>query len=483
MFELTGSLTTPQIATVLALAYLAYLIPLAVWIVLQRREPVSTLSWLLSLAALPFLGFAFYYLFGPQRLRRRVRRRDRSRRLVGEAGQAAAPGGDLDARQLSRLGERATGLPPSTSTAVELLVDGARTFDALLAAIASAEHHVHLEYYIFEPDGIGTRLRDALIERARTGVRVRLLVDALGSGRLRRRFLKPLREAGVAFAWFHRMRLLHALHARPKLNLRTHRKIAVIDGRIGFVGGINIADSQDERLDRGRFHDLHLRLEGESVSWLQQVFVEDWHYATEQTLRDAHLWPPLPRGRIGTQILPSGPDTAWEPIHRMQVELIHQAQVRVWLATPYFVPGEAARFALTSAAMRGLDVRLLLPAPRHSDAKVVAAAARSYYDELLAAGVRVFEYRPRMTHSKALLLDDDEAVVGSANFDHRSFRLNFELSVRLRDADFVARLARQLAQDFQDSRELRFKRARGHRLRRFPGRFLDACARLLSPIL
>lgn len=479
LFELIGTLTTPTIAGILIAAYVLYLLPLLVWIIMQRREPVSTLSWVLTLAALPYLGFLIYYLLGPQRITRRLRRRHRSHQVMDEKRHAAGIGNRADARQIARLAERAGGMPSSSSTRVDLLVDGIATYAALLDAIAAAEHHVHLEYYIFEPDGIGTRVRDTLIERALAGVQVRLLVDALGSSRLRRTFLRPLREAGVEFAWFHRTHLLRLIHARPKWNLRTHRKIVVIDGHIGFTGGINIADCHDETLDCGRFHDLHLRLEGRSVQWLQLAFLEDWHYATARIPRDECFWPPLAVGPIATQVLPCGPDTPWEPIHRLQVALIQHAQARVWLATPYFVPGEAARFALTSAAMRGLDVRLILPAPRHSDSQLVSAAARSYYDELLAAGVRIYHFRDRMTHGKALLVDDNEVVIGSANFDQRSFRLNFELSVRISDAAFIARVERQLGHDIAQSDEIDENRLRGG----FGERFLVACARLLSPIL
>ena len=471
---------TAQIVLLLALAWLAYLVPLVIWIILQRGEPVATVAWILALAALPYLGFLIYYLLGPQRIRRRKLRRSRTYRAMADLRPEIASSTAVNAQQMAHLGERAGGYPVSTCTDAELLVGGARTFDALLEAVSQAEHHVHLEYYIYEPDEIGTRLRDALIERARAGVRVRLLIDAIGGGKLRRRFLEPLRAAGAETAWFHRTRVLHLLKlARPRLNMRTHRKIVVIDGRIGFTGGVNIADCHDERLDCGRFHDLHLRLQGEVVRWLQFAFLEDWHYSTGVALRDDNFWPQVDPGDIIAQVLPSGPDARWEPIHRAKVELIHQARERVWLATPYFVPGEAALFALTSAAMRGLDVRLLVPAPPYNDSRLVAAAARSWYDELLAAGVRVYEFRDRMTHVKALLVDDQEAVVGSANFDHRSFRLNFELSVRFHDSDFNARLGRQLDQDFAASKEITMPRDR-----ETPGqKFLDACARLLSPML
>jgi cardiolipin synthase len=355
------------------------------------------------------------------------------------------------------------------------MVGGEATFDALLEAIAGARHHLHVEYYIFEPDRTGTRVRDALVAKAREGVRVRLLLDALGSGRLRRAFLAPLLEAGVELAWFHpaRWRWLW----RPRINLRNHRKVVVVDGRIGFTGGINVTDDENEAVNPRAFHDLHLRLEGEIVRWLQLAFLEDWHYATGVALRDEALWPPATPGRMVAQALPAGPDSPWEPIHRVKVEAIHQANHRVWLVTPYFVPGEAARMALTSAALRGLDVRGVVPA--RSDSRVVSAAARSYFDELTAAGVRVFEYQPRMLHSKALLVDDDTCIIGSANFDHRSFRLNFELSVLLHDAGVAAGLEAEAKATLAHCREVRADDPPAALWRRLA----DASARLLSPLL
>lgn len=472
---------TSLLVTLLLVAWVAYLVPMAVWIIMQRREPVATLSWLLALAFLPYVGFLIYYLFGPQRIRRKVHLRQRSRRQVRQAHERPKPAvaDAAEATQISRLCEQATGLPATTCREAELLIDGAATFEALFATIEAAEHHVHLEYYIYEPLEIGTRLRDLLVDKARDGVRVRLLVDGIGGGDLDRDFLAPLTDAGAEFSWFHGTGLLERWTWRPKLNLRTHRKLVIVDGRVALTGGINIDDDQDERLDGGGWHDLHVRLSGEVVSQLQTVFLEDWHYATGVALRDEHFWPDLEAGPIVTHVLPSGPDTSWEPIHRLSIELIHRAEDRVWLVTPYFVPGQAALFAITSAAMRGVDVRLLLPPEEQLDWKLIAAAARSFYDDLLAAGVKIYHYMPRMTHAKALLVDD-QAMLGTANFDPRSFRLNFELMVLFQNADFAATLAKHLEDDFE---------THCHRVPtdRQPGpfsqRFRDSCSRLLAPIL
>jgi cardiolipin synthase len=242
---------------------------------------------------------------------------------------------------------------------------------------------------------------------------------------------------------------------------------------IGFTGGVNISDEENERLRDDAFHDLHLRVEGELVRWLQLTFAEDWTYACGRPPVDDALWPPAEPGPIRALALPAGPDSPWESIHRVMVGAIHAAQERVWLCTPYFVPTEAARQALTSAAMRGVDVRVLVPAM--SDSRWVSAAARSYYDELHGAGAHVYEY-PSMLHSKALLVDDETCVLGSSNFDNRSFRLNFELCVLFEDV--AATLAAEFRHDLLLAREITWPR----RLT-LPQRLGEAWARLLSPLL
>ena len=358
---------------------------------------------------------------------------------------------------------------------MQLLVDGGQTFDALIAAIAAARHHVHLSYYIFDPDHTGTLVRDALVERARAGVQVRVLADALGSSRLSKDFLAPLRAAGGEVMFFHRVHFRLRGLWYPKLNLRNHRKIAIVDGTVGFIGGINITDDENERVNSAAYHDLHLRMDGAAVRWLQLAFLEDWAYACSRVPREEGFWPPCDTGDIRTQVLPAGPDSPWETIHRAKIAAIAGAQSRVWLTTPYFVPGEAARFALTSAAMRGLDVRVLVPA--RSDSRLVTAAARSYFDELIAAGARVFEH-PRMLHTKALLVDDGTCILGSSNFDNRSFRLNFELCVLFEDAGVAQALAAEMERDLAQSRPVPRERHLG-----LVPRLAEAGARLLSPLL
>ncbi|SFM44243.1 cardiolipin synthase [Variovorax sp. OV329] len=481
-------MTLPEISaqwkTGLSLAWSAYIAVLSVWIVMQKRAPVSTVSWILSLALIPFLGFFIYYFLGPQRLVKQRLKRLRSRAsahapadvaFLREARERAPPA----LRQLAALGSATCGLPVSSATSVELLSGGARTYDAIFEAIREAKNHVHLEYYIYEPDQIGTQLRDLLIERAREGVSVRLLIDALGSKRIGRKFMAPMREAGIEVALFHDTRIGRRL--RPVTNYRTHRKIVVCDGRVGFTGGVNITDEEDKRTRVDAYHDVHVRLEGSVVRWLQTTFLEDWIYATGDMPRDIdaalpHLLPRVDAGDIPVQIVTSGPDNPLEAIHRMHLAAINASTQRAWLTTPYFVPGEPAMMALTSAALRGVDVRLLVP--RRSDSLIVSAAARSYYEELIAAGVKVWEYKARMLHSKTLVVDDNCAMIGTANFDNRSFRLNFEVCAVVYGAELAKPLAAQFETDLHSSSGVR-----GMRKQPFLRRLGDSVARLFSPLL
>ena len=375
--------------------------------------------------------------------------------------------------------QAACGIAPSSAHRVELLASGGATLEALLREVTQARRHIHLEYYSFEPDHTGTRLLQALTERARAGVQVRLLVDAIGSARLLSRhgraLLDELRAAGGELAVFHPRRLDRL---RPLVNLRTHRKIVVVDGHAGFVGGINLTDDENEQVrPHDAYRDTHLLIRGGAVRWLQYVFLKDWHYAEGRPPgHDAHLLPEQPPGSLPVQIVASGPDTDMEGVHRAMIDALHLARQRIWLATPYFVPTEAALTALTNAALRGVQVKLMVP--ERSDSRIVTAAARSYYDELQAAGVLVFEYRGRVLHAKTLVVDEDYGMVGSANFDNRSFRLNFEVAAVVFDASFNGQLAAMFQADLSHCQLVPT-----HRHAPPLQRLFEAVARLGSPLL
>ncbi len=492
-----------------------YILVLGSWVVLQKRPPVSTLTWILFLSFVPVFGFVIYYFFGPKKISRNKINRSISKHLIERDDalwNVRIQPSDLTEQQSSihDLSLQITHYPLSYATSYQLLSGGQKTYDRIFAAVSEAQYYIFLEYYIFEQDQTGTTLRDLLIERAKNGVKVYLIADAIGSLRLNRRFMRPLIEAGAKLTFFHDISLRHLLSF---MNLRNHRKIVICDGTVAFTGGINISDQQDRRRNKRAFHDIHLELSGPVVSWLETIFVEDWHYSTrdlsirhmlrehyrdrlermqEQTEEDARKNPATTRLAsdddqqenvpakqeprwIRTQIIPSGPDFDYASILRVTVDAIQNSRHRVYLTTPYFVPDATSAQALTSAALRGVDVRILLP--RRTDNYVVTKAAQSWFDDLVAAGIRVFEYGPRMLHTKAMIVDDDISFIGSANFDNRSFYLNFEVSV----VCYEREANQALLEEFNDS--MRFAEEVQLVHQSFFSRLSKAIARLFSPLL
>jgi cardiolipin synthase len=475
-----------MVATALTVVEIGVVVWLCASIALQKRHPVATLAWIALVVGLPVVGAVLYYFVGHRRVKRSRFKRLRARlglrvardRLRETAVRSGRGPHDARALQLMRLATEVSDAPPSNARSVRFLLGGDETLAAILEAVRGARHHVHLEYYIFEPDRAGTALRDALVERARAGVEVRVLCDGVGSLHLGRRFLAPLRRAGARFAWFGPVTLARL---RPHLvNFRTHRKIVVVDGLTGFTGGINITDDESVAARGPRaWRDTHLALEGAAVRWLQLVFLEDWSYATGQAFTDAAYFPDTPDdGAYPVQILASGPDEPWHAIHKLYFAAIASARSRVLVSTPYLVPDEAMLTALSTAALRGVDVRVLVP--RRSDSRTLTAANRSFFGDLLAAGVRVYEYTPSMMHGKTLVVDDAFAAVGTANMDSRSFRLNYEVIAVRYDAAGADALADQFARDLRHAHEVDQGALANDRLFH---RLAQAGARLLSPLL
>jgi len=466
--------------------WLVYTVAAVVWvigntivIVMQRRPAASTIAWLFVMVSVPIVGFLAYLLIGPLRLERRKRKRSRSKRLVAEGVRGLAA---LEARwaahhQLAMLSIGVGGAPPLRAESVEIYVDGASAYDAILKAVAAARDHIHVEYYIWEADTIGTQLRDRLIERARAGVAVRVILDGTGC-RLSRAFLRPLREAGATVAWFNPVHLWTL--RRRRIDFRCHRKIVICDGQVGFTGGMNISDLHSAKLSDQYWRDTHLRVTGTAVWPIQRLFFEDWYYVAEElipvTLATAP--PPEHEGEHLVQIVGSGPDTMDFALHKLFFTAITRATRRVWLTTPYFVPDDALLAALLTAVLRGVDVRVLVP--KRGDSRLVDLAARSYFPELLEARVRIYEYEPRFIHAKTMICDEDISIVGTANFDNRSFRLDFELAAVLFGETANRMLTEAFERDVRDSHELVHAD-----LAKLPfGRRLGAsAARLLSPLL
>ncbi len=458
-----------------------WVIGMSAYILLERRPPLATLAWIVSLATLPILGLVVYYFVGPRRLERKRRRRVMARTAKRARDQRAAPSRASATEAFGSTGASLAAVaagteqaPPLTSTALQLFDSGSAAYAAIVDAIAAARHHVHLEYYILNDGVVAKRIRAALIERANAGVEVRLLLDGLGTSRLGE-FLRPLREAGVSVARF-------GPRMRPGfVNFRTHRKIVVCDGTTGFTGGMNIDDAHDESVvgvERG-WRDTQVMLRGDAVAPLALAFLEDWQYATDVVLDGPAYLPALTgEGAHQVQICASGPDAHPQSIHAVFFTAITTARQRVWISTAYFVPDEPIQTALIAAALRGVDVQVLLPAS--SDHAFVDAAARSYFPELLAAGVVIHGYGPPSLHAKTLVVDRDAAIVGTANLDNRSLRLNFEVVAICYGAEATDALAAMFVRDLEKSRRITAASLTNQTL---GARLFEGAARLFSPML
>ena len=458
---------------------------------------------------MPLLSGVAYFLFGPRRLDQEKGARQSAKAAVerhAPARRERVPE-RFDAEPLAAIARATRGrsepsVVPSRADALELYETGDELYPALERAIEAASDTLHLEYYIWQPDDIGKRLRDALARRAAAGVTVRLLTDSIGAKNCTRAFWRPLKEAGAELRTFNPPRLLEPQPG--KMNFRTHRKILVADGRVGFVGGINVSDDNTTgeagRGDAEPWRSTHARLEGHPVRELQRVMLEDWLYAVpmdrveagQRTARklltdegptlpdDLDAWfPELEEAARGpwVQIVDSGPDEGIADIRDLYFAAINEARARLWITTPYFVPDEPIQTALRTAAARGVDVRVILP--QDNDSILVKAAARTYSETIVEAGADVFMFQHLMNHSKTMLVDDTFAIVGTANMDNRSFRLNFEVVAAVWDEGINRRLAELFQRDLARSRRFDPDEQNSGLVNRLSAN----TARLLSPLL
>lgn len=440
----------------------------------------ATLSWLFAILAFPLVGaLAFFALASPSVRRVKLLRRRSVAQLRRASGGALASPDAVQGDALLDLAANLTGIAPTAGNAVELLTDNVATFDRIEAALRGAKRQIWAEYYIIRNDETGRRFLDLLVERARAGVEVRLLYDALGSFQIDAERLRAVVAAGGQVRSFQPM---NPLRRRLAVHLRNHRKLIVVDGEVGFTGGMNVGDEYSGRRRREglkSFRDSHLELAGPAVGSLAEAFREDWAFAGGGALPRLPA-PPSSAGESLVAVVTSGPDQEHNASAFVHFAAIASARRRVYLSTPYFIPDEATVAALVSSALRRVDVRVLLPALSVSDVKIAAYAARSYYGKLLRGGVRIFEYEPSMLHGKTLVADGQIACVGSANVDLRSYRLNFEIGALINDTRFAATLERRFLRDVAHANEVTLELlARQTRTMRF----LCAAARLLSPLL
>jgi cardiolipin synthase len=372
--------------------------------------------------------------------------------------------------------ERLTRLPYTSFNYAELLVDGAETFEAIFKAIDAAQDYILVQYYIVRDDELGRKLRDKLIARAKAGVRVYFLYDEIGSNKLPRSYIDTLKHAGVHIGPFNSTK---GSKNRFQLNFRNHRKIVVVDGKSAFVGGLNVGD---EYMLQGEgwkgWRDTHMKVQGPCVQLVQLSFVEDWMWATAK-LPQLNWEPEKATSATETVVcLPSGPADPFETCTLFFLDTINNAKRRLWIATPYFVPDEQIMSALELAALRGVDVRILVPAL--NDNTFVRLCMYSFLPKCERAGIKVFRYDKCFMHQKVLVADDDISAIGTANFDNRSFRLNFEITMIVQDEAFAARMVEMLQGDMQHATPVAATELTSASL---PFRIAVNVTRLAAPIL
>ena len=460
-------------------------------IFLERKKPTSVWAWLLILYFLPLVGFFLYLMLGRQLRKKHLFRWD-GRKNIGinklvDYQIDAIKEGKLEYRSdhtedynpLIYMNLATNHAVLTQDNEIKIFVDGTDKFAALLEDIENAKNHIHFQYYILKLDNIGTRILNALTEKARQGVKVRILYDDMGSRSIRKRRFKELIELGGEIEVFFPT-ILPLIN--PRLNFRNHRKIVVIDGRIGYIGGFNVGDEYLGHSKKfGYWRDTHLRIEGSAVHPLQTRFLLDWNQASQKNRvhYSESYFPAIPlKGDTAVQIVSSGPDSEWSNIKNGYIKLITNAKKHVYIQSPYFIPDESFFVAVKIAALSGVDVRIMIP--NKPDHMFVYWATYSYVGQLIMAGAKIYIYDKGFIHAKMIVVDDEAASVGTANIDNRSFILNFEVNAVIYDIKIAHTLSEIFEQDMLDSYELTQEL---YNQRSLYIKFKESISRLLSPIL
>lgn len=477
----------------LEIIYGIILLAVCIRIIYDTRSSTKTLAYLLLAVFVPVAGMIFYFLVGVNYRKYLIY----SKKLIIDEKASKALNERIisvtekNLQQNEGLLNETRGIvnillhdnlsPLTTGNKITLLVNGEEKFPEVMKAIESARNHVHLEYFIYENDRIGNKIKELLIKKAREGVKVRLIYDDFGSRSIRRKLVKELRAGGVEAFAFNRIRL--PLFAN-RVNYRNHRKIIIIDGTTGFTGGINISDRyiNDDNPDNKYFwRDTHIRIDGPGILFLQNIFLCDWNFCSGQQIgpeRDLFNLARQPGGNTSVQIAASGPDSPNSTIKLSILKAITVAKEEILITTPYFIAGGSLIDCLNMAILGGVSVKLLLPGI--SDSLIVNAAARSYYAELLRSGAEIFLYRKGFVHSKTMVIDRSFSVVGSANMNHRSFNLDFEVNANIYSGEFAEQMRNMFYDDIRDAEKIEYEKWKN---RSVFIKLAEKTARLMSPLM
>ncbi len=484
-------LNSLSISNIMLVVYVINFLCAVAVIFVQRKEPDAALAWILVLFFVPVVGLIFYLVFSQNIARYQIFRltRDERKKVTSSLREQvrAINEGSFHFRRketeawgdLVRLNQKYDGAYLTQNNHVDIFTDGNELFRALLADIDRAEKSIDAQYFIVKSDITGMRFINALAKKASEGVRVRLLIDAMGSRKVNRKMAEILTDAGGEVAYFFRPKLKVIL---MRLNYRNHRKLVVIDDRVGYIGGFNIADEYvDMKKKFGHWRDTHARIIGDAVIDLKVRFTLDWRSATHVEEDFSYMFSETPSGNVGDtgiQIVSSGPDSPKEEIKAAYLKMITSASECIYLQTPYYVPDKSIQEALKMASYSGVDVNIMIP--DQPDHIFVYWATYSYVGDLLESGVKVYIYDGGFLHSKTIMVDEEVTSIGSANFDKRSFSLNFEANAIIYDRELAGRIRREFEKDLQLSHELTLE---NYRLRSSWIKFKESISRLLSDIL
>lgn len=467
---------------ILSGTYWYFIIASVAVVLLENKNPVRTVAWVLLLLFLPYFGLLLYLVFGRSFKRQSRLSRKMHTQLINQTQNARnhlEPVNDslLESYQpLIKLLEKTGAAPLSTNHSVDIYTDGKTLLADMLKDIEQAKQHIHAEYYILESDETGDAFKNALIKKAQEGVKVRLIYDDLGSWYLKRSAIREMKKAGIRLFSFFKIRFPYFT---TKLNYRNHRKIVIIDGKVGYLGGFNIADRYTKGLDWGVWRDTHIRVHGNSVINLQNIFRADWSYMTKRVFKsDAYFPVSFTPNNYFMQIVGSGPDLDWQTIMQGYLHAIMHAKKYIYIQTPYFLPNESIANAIEMAALRGVDVRLMIPF--RSDERIAFEASISYMENILKSGVKVLQYQNGFIHSKTMVIDGELSVVGTANMDLRSFEQNFEVNAFIYNTQKAQELTKIFLHDAKSCKKLSFWRWKQRPMWR---KVLQSIARLLSPAL
>lgn len=460
--------------------YILILLGTILIVIMENRNPLKTMSWLMILIFLPAVGLIIYFLFG-QKWSKKHKINKRSYNIVSRSqlekylkkASAELPEEYFGLAELFKKTEKSF---PYNGNSIKPYYNGYSFYADLLREISMAKHHIHIEFYIFLSDETGKLIKDALIDKAKEGVKIRIIIDDLGSWKTKQSFIDEMKKSGIEVVSFLPVRMPVISN---KINYRNHRKIVIIDGHTAFIGGMNIATRYIKGVKWGTWRDTQIRIKGYTAHELQTIFLVDWNFATKEVITDQSYFPTCnDSGTATVLIATSTPFNEWRRIMQGLVLALTRAKKYFYIQTPYFMPTEPIICAMQTAALAGVDIRIIIP--NKSDSVMTQQATRSYLKDILKAGVKVYFYKPGFIHSKMMVSDDTLSIIGSTNMDFRSFEQNFEINAFVFDKETALNFKEQFLADLKESKRITLH---GWNKRPLFYKFKESIFRIFSPLL